>query len=135
MKCLGAFGSLPVDVQAEYIAFQATELPQGELYLLCPPDSALLQTLQDFVDYWCSRAKAAQNCRLRERYAAIALQISEESSLKVNRLEVGTIQIEAAREAVAKCEPSAWSEVMPPLKRALRLALKQARFLSRFSSL
>ena len=123
MENLGAFGSLPVNTQAEYIAFQATELPQGELYLLCPPGSALLQTLQDFVDYWCGRAKAAQNCRLRERYAAIALQISAARSLKVNRLEVGTIQIEAAREAVAKCEPSAWSEVMPPLKRALRLAL------------
>jgi hypothetical protein len=123
MENLGTFGSLPVSVQGEIIAFQVVDLPQGELYLLCPPGSALLQTLQDFVDYWCGRAKAAQNCRLRERYAAIALQISVARSLKVNRLEVGTIQIESAREAVAKYEPSVWGEVMPPLKRALRLAL------------
>ena len=123
MNNLGAFGSLPVGVQGEIIAFQAVDLPQGELWTLSPPGSVLLNVMQDLVDYWCSRAKAAQNCRLRERYAAITMQISAARSLKVNRLEVGTIQIEAAREAVAKCEPSAWSEVMPPLKRALRLAL------------
>lgn len=41
----------------------------------------------------------------------------------MNRLDVGTIQIQAAMETAAKCEPNAWSEAMPPLKRALRLAL------------
>ena len=118
-----AFVSLPLKVQAELIAFQAAELPQGKLCILSLPDSVPLQTLQTFVDYWSSRTISARSWPMRERYATIAAQVSETRSLKVNRFQIGKIQIEAAIETAVKCKPSVWSETMSPLKRALRLAL------------
>ena len=91
--------------------------------ILSLPDSVLLQTLQTFVEYWSSRTISARSGPMRERYATIAIQVSETRSLKVNRFQIGKIQIEAAIETAVKCKPSVWSETMSPLKRALRLAL------------
>ena len=123
MARLSTFASFSWKVQAELIAFQAVELPQGELRTISLSDSVPLKTVQAFLDYWSSRAKAARNCRLRERYAAIAIQVSGARGLKVKRFLIAKIQIRAAVEMAAECKPNAWSEAMPPLKCALRLAL------------
>lgn len=117
---------LPASDHAALIALMATDcLPREQLLILCPSTSIqlMLESPEVFVGYWSDLACAAKNCWRRERYAAIALQLSEKNRLKVDRRMLGQIHIQAAMDAAAICELKACGGVMRMLRRAMRFAL------------